>query len=187
LIPLNSPGGSDPYPGGDFFFLNNGGDTSQWTTTTWGSEAPLDLAFKASFSSPDHDLALAQPSDLTGANAVNATSPAGAVVTYTNPVASDESDSPVQNSFNVHVMGAAEQLSDLANAVTGVGPGTSLADKVASVQSDLAANDTGDACGTLNAFINEVNAQTGKHIKADMAASLIDAAQRIEAVIPCTS
>jgi hypothetical protein len=221
LIPLNSPGGPDPYPGGDFFFLNNGGDTSQWTTTTWGSEAPLDLAFKASFSSPDHDLALAQPSDLTGANAVNATSPAGAVVTYTNPVASDESlstvtvsclpasgstfaigdttvtctatdtdgdkNSPVQNSFNVHVKGAAEQLSDLANAVTGVGPGTSLADKVASVQSDLAANDTGDACGTLNAFINEVNAQTGKHIKADMAASLIDAAQRIEAVIPCTS
>ena len=227
LIPLSGPPpaeSGDAYSGGDFNYINNASNTSRWTTPTWnefGSEAPLDLAFKASFSSPDHDLALAQPSDLTGVNAVNATSPAGAVVTYTNPVASDESlstvtvnclpasgspfaiddttvtctatdadgdtNSPVQKSFNVHVKGAAEQLSDLANAVTGVGPGTSLADKVASVQSDLAANDTGDACGTLNAFINEVNAQTGKHIKADMAASLIEAAHRIEAVIPCTS
>jgi hypothetical protein len=56
--------------------------------------------------------------------------------------------------------GAAEQLPDLANAVNGVGPGRSLAAKVASVQSDLAANDNSDACGTLNAFINEVNART---------------------------
>jgi hypothetical protein len=227
LIPLSGPPpaeSGDAYSGGDFNYINNGSDTSRWTTPTWnefGSNAPLDLAFKASFSSPDHDLALAQPSDLTGVNAVNATSPAGAVVTYTNPAATDESlatvtvncvpasgspfatgdttvtctatdtdgdtNSPVQKSFNVHVKGAAEQLSDLANAVTGVGPGTSLADKVAAVQSDLAANDTGDACGTLNAFINEVNAQTPKHIKADQAANLIEAAQLIEAVIPCTS
>jgi hypothetical protein len=55
------------------------------------------------------------------------------------------------------------------------------------VQSDLAANDTSDACGTLNAFINEVNAQTGKKIPAATAVLLIAAAQQIEAVIPCTS
>jgi phospholipase C len=82
---------------------------------------------------------------------------------------------------------AAAQLSHLASAVKGVGPGTSLADKVASMQSDLAASDTSDACGTLTAFIRQVNAQTGKKIPADVAASLIAAAQRIETAIPCTS
>jgi hypothetical protein len=71
--------------------------------------------------------------------------------------------------------------------VKGVGPGTSLAAKVASVTSDLSANDRSDACGTLNAFIHEVNAQTGNTIPAVNAGLLIKAAQQIEAVIPCTS
>jgi hypothetical protein len=165
----------------------------------------------------DADLTLDQPSDV----AVDATSPAGATVTYTTPAAHDEdlstvtvsclpasgstfaiggttvtctatdsdgdTNSPVTNTFNVHVKGAPEQLSDLATMVNGVGPGTSLADKVASVQSELTANDTGDACGTLKAFINQVKAQTGKSIKQPQATTLIMAAQQIEAVIPCTS
>jgi hypothetical protein len=163
----------------------------------------------------DTDLALAQPSNVT----VDATSPTGAVVTYTNPAATDENlatvtvncvppsgstfaigdttvtctatdtdgdaNSPVQKTFNVHVKGAAEQLVDLFNAVQGVGPGTSLADKIASIQADLASGDTSDACGTLNAFIHEVKAQTGKSIPAGTAASLIASAQQIEAVIGC--
>ena len=44
---------TDTYPGGDFVFLNNGGDTSQWTTTPWSNLVGLgadDLAFTASFS-----------------------------------------------------------------------------------------------------------------------------------------
>jgi len=84
----------------------------------------------------------------------------------------------------VHVNGTQEQLADLANAVKGVGPGTSLADKIASVSSNLSANDSRDACGTLNAFINQVNAQK---TRITTAGQLIAAAQRIEAVIPCTS
>jgi hypothetical protein len=213
--PTNS---GNAYQAGGLVFLNNGNDTSQWTTTTtWGNEDGIDFAFKASFSSPDNDLALTQPSDLT----VDATSPAGAVVTYTNPAASDEThstvtvncvpasgstlaigdttvtctatdtdgdtNSPVQQTFNVHVKDAAEQLTDLATAVTGVGTGTSLADKVASAQSYLAADDTADACGTLNALINQVHAQTPKKIPPDVAEQLISATQQIEAVIPCTS
>jgi hypothetical protein len=71
--------------------------------------------------------------------------------------------------------------------VRGVGPGTSLADKVASMQADLASGDTSDACGTLNAFIHEVQAQTRESIRAGEAATLVAAAQQIEAVIPCTS
>jgi streptogramin lyase len=86
----------------------------------------------------------------------------------------------------IEVKGAAQQLSELAAAVAGVGPGTSLAAKVASVQSDLTANDTSDACGTLGAFISEVTAQTGKSIKPPKPAMLIADAQHIEAAIPCT-
>jgi hypothetical protein len=59
------------------------------------------------------------------------------------------------------------------------------------VQSDLTANDTSDAGGTLNAIINEVNAQTGKIIRPGtgpgQAGSLIAGAQQIEAVIGCTT
>jgi hypothetical protein len=166
----------------------------------------------------DNDLTLDQPSNVT----VDATSPAGATVTYTTPAAHDEdlstvtvsclpasgstfaigdttvtctetdsdgdTNSPVTNTFNVHVKGAAEQLTDLATVVNGVGPGTSLADKVASVQSELTANDSSDACGTLKAFISEVLAQSGKSIRPPSKATmLIMAARQIEAVIPCTS
>lgn len=59
--------------------------------------------------------------------------------------------------------------------------------KCTRVQSDLVAHDTGDAYGTLKAFINDVNAQTPKKIAADVAGPLIADAQQIEAVITCTS
>jgi hypothetical protein len=108
-------------------------------------------------------------------------------VTCTATDTDGDSNSPVQKAFKVHIKGASEQLSDLARAVKGVGPGTSLADKVKFIQSSLTAKDTRHACGTLNAFIHEVKAQTGKKIKAGTAANLIAAARRIEAVIPCSS
>jgi hypothetical protein len=194
---------------GPFVYMNNGSDTSQWTggpngNTPW-TVSNYTLAFKASFSS-DNDLTLAQPSNVT----VDATSRAGAAVTYTTPKATDESltsvsvsclpasgstfaigdttvtctaidtgdtNSGVQQSFNVHVKGAAEQLADLANAVQGVGPGQSLANDVASAQSLLAANHVHGACGTLNDFIGVSTAQG--------LSTLAAAAQQIEAVIGC--
>jgi len=88
-------------------------------------------------------------------------------------------------SATVLVKGAAEQLTDLAAAVAGVGPGQSLARKVATIEGDVAANDTTDACATLGAFVNEVNAQTGKKIGAAQAASFISRAQDIEAALGC--
>ena len=108
-------------------------------------------------------------------------------VTCTATDTDGDTNSPVTQTFQVTVKGAADQLSDLHTAVDGVGPGTSLADKVASVQSYLAAGDASDACGTLSAFVHEVQAQSGKHIPAVQAGGLIADAQRIEAVIPCTS
>jgi hypothetical protein len=60
----------------------------------------------------------------------------------------------------------ADLLADLLTAVTGKGPGTSLADKVTLVQSYLAGNDTTAGCTTLSDFISEVQAQTNKALSA---------------------
>jgi len=166
-------------------------------------------------STSDSDLQIAGHAPVT----VDATSAAGAVVTYVAPAATDpddstppsvscspppgasfpigqttvtctatdpdDSNSPVSSSFTVTVKGAAAQLADLAQAVRGVGPGTSLADKVAEAQSDLASGDVADACGTLSGFVSEVGAQAGKHIPSATAQELIADAQRIQAVLAC--
>jgi hypothetical protein len=195
-----------------FGFYGTGGDTISSITV---SSDDGDFAVGEFGIVTDADLSLAQPSDVT----VNATSPLGAVVHYSNPAATDEdlstvtvsclpasgstfaigdtkvtctatdtdgdANSPVTKTFTVHVRGAAEQLADLAKAVKGVGPGTSLADKVAAAQAYLAAGDKTDACGTLNAFINEVRAQSGKSIPPSTASSLIASARQVEAVIGC--
>jgi hypothetical protein len=79
----------------------------------------------------------------------------------------------------------ADLLADLLVAVTGKGPGTSLADKVARIQSYVAANDITDACATLNDFTNEVKAQAGKQITASEAASFTTQANTIRAVLGC--
>jgi outer membrane protein assembly factor BamB len=145
----------------------------------------------------------------------NATSPGGAVVTYsvsaTDPddavaslscvpasgstfpigtttvtcTASDTNGNTSSASFTVHVKGAAEQLADLAAAVTDVGPGKSLVDKVSQAEAYLSANDVVDACSSLTVFVNEVKAQSGKTITPGQAATLIATAQRIEAVLGC--
>ena len=86
-------------------------------------------------------------------------------------------------SFAVTVQGAAAQLAALHQAVQGVGPGASLADKIAQAQAYLAAGDSTDAISTLTAFINEVNAQAGKHIPASQAAQFIADAKRIQALL----
>jgi hypothetical protein len=73
----------------------------------------------------------------------------------------------------------------LLAAVTGVGPGHSLADKVALAKGSFDADDTASACSTLNAFIHEVNAQTGKKLTAGQAASFIAQAEAIEVLLDC--
>jgi hypothetical protein len=102
--------------------------------------------------------------------------------TATDP---DDTPSTVSTSFTVTVRGAADQLASLGQAVKGVGPGTSLADKITLAQSYLASGDTTDACSTLTLFINQVKAQSGKSIPAGQATQLIAAATRIRAVLAC--
>jgi hypothetical protein len=97
----------------------------------------------------------------------------------------DARGSSASGSFTVHVKGAAEQLTDLATQVQGVGPGRSLAAKIAAAQQSLARGDTAATCGQLTAFLNEVAAQRGKRLPAVIADQLIADTQRIQAVIGC--
>lgn len=153
------------------------------------------------------------PTDLT----VNASSPDGAVVEFTAtatddvdgnvPVdctpasgstfaigdttvvctAEDNSGNEASVSFTIHVAGAMEQLANLFAAVEGIGTGTSLADMVSEVQAALSGGNDAEACEILNAFINHLEAQAGKHVDALVAEALIADATRIRAAIGCST
>ncbi len=206
--------GSDVYPGGGFFFNNDGGDPAQWTSSTWRGGAN-DLVFQVNFSMPDADLGIATPADIT----TDATGPSGVEVAYAQPTATDgdgtdsasvscspgsgsafaigtttvtctasdpdDSNGPVSTSFNVTVEGASQQLTDLFAAVQGVGPGSSLSSKVALAQWYLGHSDSADACTTLETFLKEVQAQSGKSIPQANASNLVADAERVEAVLAC--
>jgi len=90
------------------------------------------------------------------------------------------------DSFTVTVQGAVQQVSDLLTVVsTGAGPGSSLAAKVQAALNGLQNGNTALACSTLQAFINEVQAQSGKKLTTAQANALIAAATRIRAVAGC--
>ena len=90
------------------------------------------------------------------------------------------------NSAELFVTSPAQLLANLLAAVTGVGPGTSLADKVNAAQAAYAAGDVPRTCEFLNAFINQVKAQTAKKsIVQGTADALIADATRIQTVLGC--
>jgi streptogramin lyase len=84
----------------------------------------------------------------------------------------------------ITVKGAGDQLLELADAVAGIGPGASLAHKVATIQDEIAAS-TSDACADLVAFGNEVRAQSGKHLSTAQATSLLVQAKGVETALAC--
>jgi hypothetical protein len=93
--------------------------------------------------------------------------------------------------FNVHVKGAVEQINDLIAKINAL-PGVKGLDKtafLAKLQAALAGlmtNPKISACGSMQDFINLVQAQTSKKlISADTGASLITDAKRIRTVIGC--
>jgi hypothetical protein len=156
---------------------------------------------------------------------VNATSPAGATVpapsatdnldpnptvnctppgtlfpigdTTVNCTATDAAGNSTPGSFTVHVQGAGDQLAALLTAVTGVGPGHALADKVKNIQQHVAKGQMKDACKDLDSFIKQVNDMAkgkkpddmakGKkpQITAAQAASFIAQANSIKATLGC--
>ena len=80
---------------------------------------------------------------------------------------------------------APTQLKYLLAMVTGVGPGTSFADKVKQIQGYVAAKNTTSACTSLNTFIAQVTAQIGKKLNAAQAAPLNTEARSIKTLLGC--
>ena len=91
--------------------------------------------------------------------------------------------------FTVHVKGAAEQINSLIVQVKSLGLQSGTANSLAvKLQAAARALDGGNiqaACGSLGAFLNEMNAQEGKKLTAAQAGSLNDEATRIRAVLGC--
>lgn len=82
---------------------------------------------------------------------------------------------------------ASLELDALLRAVSGVGPGRSLASKVGAAQADLKRGNVRGACGVLQAFIEEVRAQSRQRaIDGPLAAKLTDDATRVRAMIGCS-
>lgn len=101
--------------------------------------------------------------------------------------AKDAHGNSASASFNVHVKGAEEQLGDLLSlVVTGhLGPGESLANKLQSSQRALARGNQHAACRALQAFVNEVLAQSGVTLTPAQATGLVQAGHRIKRVLDC--
>lgn len=76
-------------------------------------------------------------------------------------------------------------LRALKNEVIGIGPGNSLANKVALAQAYLEAEDIGATCPILASFIRELEAQRGKTIATDLTDKLIAEAMTIETAVGC--
>jgi uncharacterized repeat protein (TIGR03803 family) len=99
----------------------------------------------------------------------------------------DAAGNQASSSFMVHVKGAAEQVNDLVVLVRSLGlhPGTanSLIVKLRAAASELRRGDDRAAFGSLEAFLNEVDAQTGKKFTAEQADVLMANATRICTVV----
>lgn len=78
-----------------------------------------------------------------------------------------------------------ELIEDLLDAVTGAGSGGSLADKMAIVQAYVEAGDTQSACEMLNAFANQVSAQSGKKLSEEEAMQILSDAAEIRDRLGC--
>ena len=77
------------------------------------------------------------------------------------------------------------QLAGLLAQVQGVGPGTSLADKVIAAQTYYAVPDIQSTCATLTGFVSEVTAQRGKTVANLIALQLLSTATAIETALGC--
>jgi hypothetical protein len=89
----------------------------------------------------------------------------------------------------VHVQGVDEQLDELQHIVDTFDMDKELRadlhDKLAVAEAALAAHRTRTACNLLRGFANEVQAESGAGITADLAGVLIERADRIRSVLAC--
>lgn len=83
------------------------------------------------------------------------------------------------STIRVHEPPIETLFADLAAAVVGVGPGSSIPDKVAEARTMFEAGDLLGSAEALRAFVQEVDAQTGKQIDVAVAANIRPMALRL--------
>jgi hypothetical protein len=108
--------------------------------------------------------------------------------TVVNCFAVDSSSNLGTASFVIHVQGVDEQLVQLIATVDSyklAQLGSSLHDKLSSVQKFRTAGKTSQACVSLASFLNQVRSQTGKGLTSAQGADLSASAQRISGVMGC--
>jgi len=146
---------------------------------------------------------------------LNATSPAGAIFSFTatatdsldpNPViactppsgssfpigttvvtcsATDVSGNNSTASFQVSVKDAAQQISDLAAYVASLNLPSGLTNSLENKLNSAFQDPLSGSCADLNDFVNQVNAQSGKAIPPSQATTLKQSATRIKTVLGC--
>jgi hypothetical protein len=102
---------------------------------------------------------------------------------------SDDSNSPVSQSFTVTVNGAATQVKNLISLVNSYHLSSSLQNaldnKLKDVLTAINAGQTATACSELTDFIGFVQSHTGKGLTTSQATQLIAAAKQVQAVLGC--
>jgi hypothetical protein len=136
------------------------------------------VSYNVSASDPDDTLAPPNCAPASGA-----VFPIG--TTTVNCSVVDSAGNTANGSFTVTVNGPQQQLSDLLTLVTGLAPGSSLAAKIQVALNAVQQGGNLQACSSLQAFINEVKAQSGKMLTTAQATNLIMAANRIESLLGC--
>jgi len=103
--------------------------------------------------------------------------------------AGDAAGNPAGCAFTVHVKGAEEQINDLAAILQSLGLQSGIANslivKLHGAANALSRANIHAACGHLDAFLHEANAQKGKHLTEAHADLAIAEATRIRAVLGC--
>jgi hypothetical protein len=88
-----------------------------------------------------------------------------------------------------YTLSVTQLVSNLQGIVTGSGLPAGLTAALNSTLDaalvDVSADQTAAACGSLGAFENEVEAQTGKKLSGAQAAALIEQAQNIQSTLGC--
>jgi hypothetical protein len=157
------------------------GSTQQFTATgLYTDDSTQDLTAQVIWASSDGAVA-------TVSNSVGSIGLATATAVGSTTVSATSGDVTGEAILTVTpvVLTVDQMVAALLTAVTGVGPGHSLADKVTNVQDYLAVPDIASACSALDDFQLEVLAMSGKQVNATLAAQLAADAGTIKAAVPC--
>jgi Tol biopolymer transport system component len=104
--------------------------------------------------------------------------------------ATDASGNVATGSFSVHVQGVDEQLGELKSMVDTFDMDrkvrADLQGKLTNVRTALDSGRTRTACSVLKGFVNEASDESGKGLTVDLAAVLIERANRIRGVLACS-